>query len=242
VEKASSHHFMTQVSVCVLIPAYNEEKEIGCVIEAVQQRGFAVVAVDDGSTDKTALAIQNSGAQCVISAVNEGKGAALRKGLQWVIQSPYQAVIVMDADGQHLPDDLDLFMQALESSGVDLVIGNRMHDPKGMPFIRRCTNRVMSGVISLITRQSVPDTQCGYRALTRRVFENIELRTHRFEIESEMILSACHKGLRIQSIPISSVYQNETSHIRPFLDTFRFFRFIFQSIFFHRRSRMLTRT
>ncbi len=221
-------------TVCVLIPAYNEEKKIGHVIKAVQQRGFAVIAVDDGSTDKTASAIQNSGAHCVISPVNEGKGAAIRKGFDWVLKSHYQAVIVMDADDQHRPDDLGLFMRALESGGADLVIGNRMHDPKGMSLVRRCTNRVMSWIISSIAGQSIPDTQCGYRALTRRALENMELRTHRFEIESEILLHAGRKGLRIQSVPISSVYQDETSHIRPLRDTLRFFKFIFRFIFFHK--------
>ena len=225
---------MNKSSVCVLIPAYNEEKRIGGVIEEVQRRGFKVIAVDDGSTDGTAQAIKNSGADFISSTVNEGKGAAIRKGFDWVVQNDYAAVIVMDADGQHSPDQLDDFLRALGSGDADVVVGNRMNDPKGMPLIRRCTNRGMSGVISLIAGQTVPDTQCGYRALTQRALQKIRLHTDRFEIESEMLMVAGRKGLRIKSVPIVSVYNDETSHIRPWQDTIRFMRFLFKFIFMPR--------
>ena len=217
--------------VCVLIPAYNEEKRIPAVIQAVQKHGFAVVGIDDGSKDRTAEAIRASEAHCVVSPVNQGKGAAIRKGFDWVLQSPYQAVIVVDADGQHNPSELDFFVNALAAGDADLVIGNRMHDPEGMSFIRRCTNRGMSWIISSVAGQKVPDTQCGYRAFTRKALEKMVLRTSRFEIESEMILSAGREGLRITSIPIASVYRDEISRIRPVRDAVRFFIFLFKFIF-----------
>ena len=225
---------MTQLlaksDVCVLIPAYNEEKRIGPVIDAVRKHDFVVVAVDDGSKDGTANVIRHSGAQCVVSPVNEGKGAAIRKGFDWVLKSRFQAVIVVDADGQHDPAELDSFVAALAAGDADLVLGNRMHDPKGMSFIRRLTNRGMSFIISSVAGQRVPDTQCGYRAFTRKALEKMALKTDRFEIESEMILSAGRSGLRMKSIPITSVYRDEVSRIRPVRDTYRFFKFLVRFI------------
>ena len=221
---------LSKSDVCVLIPAYNEEKRIGSVIGAAQERGFAVVAVDDGSQDDTVGVIRRSGAHCVVSAVNGGKGAAIRKGFDWVMKSPFKAVIVVDADGQHDPAELDSFVTALAGGEADLVIGNRMHDPQGMSFLRRCTNRTMSFIISSTAGQHVPDTQCGYRAFTRKALEKMTLKTDRFEIESEMILSAGRSRLKLRSIPIRSVYRDEVSHIRPVRDTCRFFKFLLRFI------------
>ena len=221
---------LSKSEVCVLIPAYNEEKRVGPVIQAVQKHGFTVVGVDDGSKDRTVEVIRASRAHCVVSPVNQGKGAAIRKGFDWVLQSGYKAVIVVDADGQHDPAELDSFVAALAAGDADLVIGDRMHDPKGMSILRRCTNRTMSWIISSVAGQKVPDTQCGYRAFTRKALERMTLKTDRFEIESEMILSAGRKGLRIRSIPIASVYRDEVSRIRPLRDTFRFFKFLIQFV------------
>ena len=220
--------------ICVLIPAYNEEKRIGPVIEAVKKHGFAVVAVDDGSADGTVNVIRSSGAHCVVSSVNQGKGAAIRKGFDWVLKNGYEGVIVIDADGQHDPSELHSFAAAIVAGDADLVIGNRMHDPQGMSLLRRSTNRTMSFIISSIAGQHVPDTQCGYRAFTRKALEKMTLKTDRFEIESEMILSAGKNGLCVRSIPIVSVYRDEISRIRPFRDTLRFFKFLFKFIFFNK--------
>ena len=214
-------------AVCVLVPAYNEKKKVRAVVDAVLERGFAVVVVDDGSTDGTASAVRESRAHVIVSAVNEGKGAAIRKGLDWALKNDWQAVIILDADGQHDPDELPRFLEELHLGEADVVVGNRMHDPHGMPWLRRMTNRWMSWIISGVAGQHIPDTQCGYRALTRKALEVIELRTSRFEIESEMLMEAGRKGLKIKSTPISSVYRDEASHIRPLRDTARFFRFLF---------------
>lgn len=221
----------TARAVCVLIPAYNEEKRIGRVVEAVRQQGYPVVVVDDGSTDGTATVARKAGGHCLVSSINEGKGAAIRKGFDWVLKNNFEAVIIMDADDQHDPGQLDCFVEALQSGSADLVVGNRMQQPKGMSLIRRLTNRFMSSIISLVAGQSIPDTQCGYRALTREALKKIVLKTDRFEIESEMLLSVAQNRLQIRSIPVSSMYRDETSHIRPLRDTLRFFKFFFKFIF-----------
>ena len=220
-----------KTKTCVLIPAYNEEKNIGRVVAAVQAFGFPVVAVDDGSTDNTAIVLQGAGVPAIFSQVNQGKGAAIRKGFEWVLQKGYEAVIIMDADGQHHAGDLERFVSALNAGDADIVVGNRMSDPQGMPWLRRLTNRIMSRMVSLAAGQRIPDTQCGFRALSRRALEKIVLKTDRFEIASEMLMAAGRQGLRIRSVPATSQYHDEASHIRPLQDTLRFFKFYFRTIF-----------
>ena len=221
---------MNPRDVCVLIPGYNESRAIAGVVRSVQDLGFPVLVIDDGSTDNMAEKAREAGAQVLSYGPNQGKGMAIRRGTQWFLEkSSYRAAIFMDSDGQHDPADLSLFLNALETS--DFVVGNRMADPKGMPLVRRLTNRFMSALLSLVARQWVPDTQCGYRAATRDALSKICLKTTRFEIESEMVLEAGRVGSRVASVPVKSLYRGETSDIRPIRDSARFFKFLLAYIF-----------
>ncbi len=220
--------------VCVLIPAFNEEKNIFHIGQAVKDLGFQVLIVDDGSRDSTPEKIKSLNVRSILSPVNEGKGASLRKGFEWFLGQNFSALILMDADGQHDPRDLSLFMKKLNEDDSDFVIGNRMENPQGMPWLRRLTNRFMSWMISGIAKQAIPDTQCGYRAIRRQALQKIKLRTTNFEIESEMLLEAARRGFKIRSVPIRSVYEGGHSHIQPLRDTVRFFKFILE--FLLRRS------
>ena len=220
-----------RLNSCILIPAYNEEKKVREVIQKVRERGFKAVVVDDGSTDGTTQAVRDSGAYVLTHAANRGKGYAIRTGFEWVIQNGFEAVIIMDADGQHHPNEIEDFLSVLTPVEADIVVGNRMNSPQQMPFIRRWTNLLMSAIVSAVAGQNIPDSQCGYRALTREALGTLDLKTDRFEIESEMLMQAGRKGLKIKSIPITCLYLDERSHIRPLQDTLRFFKFLIQFIF-----------
>jgi len=212
----------------VIIPAYNEEKNISGLVQKVVSRGFPILVVDDGSKDATVAWAKEAGAEVLVTSVNRGKGAALRRGFNWFLKKNYAAAIMMDSDGQHDPEELDLFLEALRQDSAQLVVGNRLHDPQGMPWLRRATNRLMSWIISSVTGQNVPDSQCGYRAMGREVLQKIQLKTAHFEIESEILLETARAGFKIASIPVRCVYQNEKSRINPFRDTIRFFIFLFK--------------
>ena len=218
--------------VCVVIPAYNEERNIARAAKEARRFGYPVLVVDDGSSDKT---VENAkaidGVEVLALRTNQGKGAALRSAFARCVDKNFAALILMDADGQHDPAELDTFLQALHKGDFDIVVGNRMGNPEGMPLVRRITNRFLSWIISSLTRQNIPDSQCGYRALKAAVLSVVTLHTARFEIESEMLLQAARLGFRIGSVPIRSVYEGEKSQIRPLRDTFRFFRFLFSYIF-----------
>lgn len=217
---------MNEANIFIVIPTYNESKAIGHIVSQLCQRGFRVIVVDDGSKDRTIVEANKSGAELIVHAKNTGKGRCIREGLEHALENNCEAVIMMDGDGQHSLSDIDKFIDEYKKSGADLVLGNRLHDPKKMPFIRRCTNLCMSFVISLLITERVDDSQCGYRLISRKGIEKMKLNTEKYEIESEMLMEAKRRGLKMSSVNIDSVYEGETSRINPFLDTVRFVKFL----------------
>ncbi len=213
--------------VC-LIPSFNEEKTIGWLVKEVRALGFDALVIDDGSSDQTARLSHENGAEVIINERNLGKGASLRKAFGILSARDYDAVIIMDGDGQHLPSDIAQFVECYRSNKPGIIVGDRMQKAKGMPFVRWLTNHFMSFVISGMCRQRVPDTQCGFRLVDIQVLRSLGLSTEKFEIESEMLLEASRKGFRIASVPITTVYEGQYSAIHPVKDTIRFFMFVFK--------------
>jgi len=211
---------------CVIIPTYNEAKEIFRLVKQIKENNLDVLVVDDGSTDSTARIASSAGAVVLINPVNEGKGACLKKGFKYALTHDFDAVITMDGDGQHLPEDLSCLIHQAIKSGSDVFVGNRMRQTKGMPWLRVITNKFMSLVISVLSKQSIPDTQCGFRLIKRAVLEKVELKTNKFETETEILIKAARLGFKIESVPVKTVYRGEKSQINPFVDTFRFLRLV----------------
>ena len=208
---------------CVVIPAFQASATIGQLVHQVKLKGFPVVVVDDGSHDQTAAVAAKAGALVISHLRNRGKGRALRTGFDYALRERYDGVVTMDGDGQHDPEDIPQLIRAGEVQHAGLVLGNRMRSGGPMPPVRRITNEVMSGIISAVARQPIPDSQCGFRFIHRSVLENISLRTDRFEIETEIVLSAAARRWKIISVPVRSIYQEDhQSHVRPVRDTFRF--------------------
>lgn len=210
----------------VAIPAHNEADRLGLVVRACRALGFPVWVVDDGSTDETAEIARREGAEILRHPTNLGKGAAIRTALARFRESPCDLMILMDADGQHDPAALPVFLDAAGSA--DLILGNRMRHPAAMPFLRRITNRGMSWILSRICGIRIPDSQCGFRLLSRRFAETFSPTTSHFEAESEMLVIAARRGFRIASVPIATVYEKPASHIHPLTDTLRFLKWLFQ--------------
>jgi glycosyltransferase involved in cell wall biosynthesis len=190
-----------------------------------------VVVVDDGSTDNTSRISQDNGALVLRNSNNEGKGASLIRGFNYALSKDFDAIITMDGDGQHLPEDILYFTQLAQYSDSGVFIGNRMLNIKNMPWMRLVTNKFMSWFISRVTKQDIPDTQCGFRLIKKSVFEKLNLKTTRYETESELLIEASRLGFKIESVPIKTVYLGAKSQINPVLDTLRFIRFIHREIF-----------
>jgi len=183
-----------------------------------------VLVVDDGSNDQTAARARKAGAEVIVHPQNRGKGEAIKTGLRHWLDRQFTYVVILDADGQHLPEEIDRFVNVALASDAQLFIGTRMNDLSGMPPLRRIVNRYMSKRISRTCGQKIPDTQCGFRMLHRQLVPDVLGGANRFDYETEMLIFASRKGYRIESIPITTVYSDEVSSIHPIRDTIRFFK------------------
>lgn len=213
--------------ICVVIPCYNVAYVLDDILAQLKFEPVDVVVIDDGSTDATSEIALKYKVKVIKNNRNLGKGTSLRKGFDYALSQGYEAIIAMDGDGQHLSSDISNFLK-IESvrPDADMIVGNRMRHPIGMPRVRRLTNIFMSGLISWICGRSISDTQNGFRLIRSRLLGKLELNSNKFEIETEIIIKAAACGAKIISIPIASVYKNHPSKISPLLDTFRFIRFI----------------
>ncbi len=214
-----------RLETAAVIPAYREEKHISDIVRRTRQELDHVLVVDDGSEDKTATRAREAGAEVIVHSQNRGKGEAIKTGLRYWLDRQFVHVIILDADGQHLPEEIHRFLAAAGSSVErSFFLGNRMNNLTGMPFIRRVVNRYMSNRISHVCGQKIPDTQCGFRMLDRELIPELLGGGDRFDYETEMLIIARRKGYAIQSVPITTVYSDEVSSIHPVRDTLRFFK------------------
>ncbi len=217
--------------IAVIIPAYNEEAFIGKLVQDLRSKVDKIIVVSDGSTDSTVEEAQKNGAVVLQHRERRGKGQALKTGFDYILDNKYQAVITMDGDGQHLPSEVHKFIAAFKRSpdDVGIIIGLRKRNVKNMPLDRFLTNWFTSSIVSLFSRQRIPDSQCGFRLTRTKALANVELFTSHFDTESEILIKVARKGFKIINVPIETVYREEKSKINPFLDTLRFFKFVFNS-------------
>ena len=214
-DKAPTFSDDIYASVFVVIPAYKAAAHVGEVVRGVfaMSSRMRVVVVDDGSDDDTAARAREAGAEVIVHDVNKGKWAALMTGFAEFLKSDCEAVITLDADGQHSPAEIPNLIDVWVNKGADIVVGSRRREVGNMPFIRILTNTISSGLVSLVAGATIKDSQSGYRLHTRGVIENVEVKTGGYEAESEILVKAVRQGYRVDSAPISTIYGEETSHI-----------------------------
>ncbi|MDZ7291148.1 MAG: glycosyltransferase family 2 protein [candidate division KSB1 bacterium] len=219
--------------IAVVIPAYNAGETLGQVLSKIFEiiPGCQVIVVDDGSTDNTCDLATRHGTKLIRHHQNRGKGAALKTGFQAAISRPeIQAVITMDADGQHAPEHVSEFVRVFRETPVDLIIGCRQLRWPQMPIPRIASNKITSALVSWRLGMKIPDSQSGYRLHSRRLLQSIELRTNGYETESELLFKAARLGMIISFIPISTIYAGERSHIHGWRDTWRFVKLWLTSV------------
>jgi glycosyltransferase involved in cell wall biosynthesis len=208
--------------ILALIPGYQEGPRIAAVVAAAS-RYVPVIVVDDGSTDDTAAQAEAAGATVLRQVPNAGKGAALRAGFRHALEHGAEAVVTLDADGQHDPDEIPAFLAAFAGSRPELIIGRR--DFGEMPAVRRLSNNLGGLVFSAAVGRNVPDNQSGYRLIGRQLMRALlDSREDGFEFEVEMIARCIALGLPMSWVPIRTIYAGEPSHIRPWAHLTQFLR------------------
>lgn len=207
----------------VVIPALNAERSIGAVVRDCRMVNGDVLVVDDGSLDRTAEVVREAGVQIISHAVNRGKGAALKTGFAHAIQNGFDAVVTLDADGQHLPREIPKFLAARAETGADLIIGGRAHLFGQMLPRRRFANRFSAWSIAFASKTNVTDSQSGFRLYSAHLLRAVRLRSDGFDMESEVIVHAGCRGFKVITIPIDLGFVDgqSTSHYKPLADSLR---------------------
>ena len=205
--------------VQALVPAFNEARTIATVVTGLLPHVVAVCVVDDGSTDGTADAARNAGADVMVNPGARGKGTAIRSGLARVLARNCSHVLLIDGDLQHLPEEAPLLIAEAERSGADVVLGERRFDRQAMPASRYHANRIGSLALSRFLGVAIRDTQCGFRLFKAEALRNLRLKARGYDIETEMLVKIKRRGGLISSVPITAVYSGQRSKLRPVRDT-----------------------
>ncbi|MGE8425459.1 MAG: DUF2062 domain-containing protein, partial [Sphingobacterium siyangense] len=208
-------------AVCVLIPTYNNAKTLKRVLDGVLAYTTQVIVVNDGSTDATAEILANYPSITVLHLEkNSGKGKALRIGFDTARKQGFQYAITIDSDGQHFPDDIPTFIDALNpSDGNILLIGERQMDQAGIPKKSSFGNKFSNFWFWFETGIKLADTQSGYRLYPLDRIPK-KLYTNKFELEIEVIVRSAWKDIVVKNVPIKILYDptERVSHFRPFKD------------------------
>lgn len=205
------------MAIFILMPALNETETIGAVVGAIPNsvngRPVRVVVVDDGSTDDTAEKAQAGGAETVVSSVNQGKGSALRLGLDHVDGLDIDALVWMDSDGQHPPAALPTLVEPVLAGAADMVVGSRylQASTSKAPLNRRMVRKATIAAIETVSGFRLTDPFSGYRCFSRLALDALALSGDRYECELEAFFSVAGAGLTIEEVPIPRIYGANTS-------------------------------
>jgi glycosyltransferase involved in cell wall biosynthesis len=195
--------------VAVVIPAYNEEDNIGQVLPRIPETvcgvATAVLVVDDGSRDGTGDIAREHGAAVARHVTNLGGGAALRTGYRMMSDSHAAVVVTIDADGQHLPEEMSRLVQPVLDGDVDVAHGSRvLGNAEANHFAREMGIIFFNRLVSFITRTKVTDCSNGYRAVRASVLPTLVLRQEQFHT-SEFMIEAIKRGVPAVEVPVTVV-------------------------------------
>lgn len=213
---------------CILIPTYNNEGTLASVLQDLMLYTTNLVVVNDGSTDGTFEILSNfSNIHVHHHQKNSGKGVALKTGFKLAEELGYEYAISIDSDGQHYPDDLDVFLKELEKREAGdpelLLVGDRNMGRDGIPGKSSTGNKFSNFWYMVVTGNELHDTQSGYRLYPLKLVNSIPLYTRKFELEIEVIVKSSWRKAEVKNIPIKVFYEeeNRVTHFRPFWDITR---------------------
>ncbi|MCL4366996.1 glycosyltransferase family 2 protein [Patescibacteria group bacterium] len=193
------------MNITVVIPAYNEAKRIGAVLDALRKYKLPIIVVDDGSLDQTYQEAQKANVITLRHKINLGKGAALKTGCEAAFMNGAEAIIMMDSDGQHQVSDLPKFIEKISSGNYDIVFGSRNYD-LGVPLVRFIGNKLASVMVSLSFGIYVSDLICGFRAFTKVGYAKLNWSSLGYGVETEMVIRAGKNKLNRCEVPVEAIY------------------------------------
>lgn len=195
-------------TVAIVVPCYNEGEIIESVIDGIADIGdFKIIVVDDGSSDATFQNLLNKKDILILRhRVNRGKGAAVKTGIMAANLLSVDIVVTMDGDGQHYPTDIATIIDPILNDEADVVLGTRMMDSEGMPFIKVIANKIGNLFTWLLYGLLVSDSQSGFRAYSRYAALIIDTKADKYEYDSKVIREIKNNRLRFKEVPIGVCY------------------------------------
>ncbi len=200
------------IKLAIIIPAFNEEKTIGQVIDSIPRRfpgvsQMELVVISDGSNDQTvALASAKPRVTLIEHILNRGLGGALGTGFEYARRENFDAVLTFDADGQHNPDDIWPVLRPIVYGRADVVIGSRLKNPVGMPWYRKIGIRGLNLITAIFFWVWSTDSQSGLRAFNKKALTKIDIQSNKMEVSSEFFYEIGRKELKLVEVPIQSIY------------------------------------
>ena len=212
--------------ICVVMPTFNNAGTLRDMVERTLQFCPDVIVVNDGCTDTSAEILSSLGDKITVVDYgrNRGKGYALKQGFKKAIKLGFDYAITIDSDGQHFPEDIPLFINALKQYPNTLIVGSRNLNQENMPEKNTFANKFSNFWFKVQTGVNLPDTQTGYRLYPLKNLPNLRFLTSRYEAELELLVGAAWRGTDLIPIKINVFYpkaEERVTHFRPFWDFFR---------------------
>lgn len=201
------------MKVLVAIPCFNEGLTIGSLVLKARLYADEVLVIDDGSKDRTAEIASLAGATVITHTGQLGKGAGVRDAMNYARDGGYRALVLIDGDGQHNPDEIPAVVAPILSGRADLVIGSRfLETDYDIPLYRRFGQIVLNIFTNVSSDYHSTDSQSGFRALSQRALEDLDLKSDGYNVESDMLSSFSASGYTITEVPISVKYEVPHKH------------------------------
>lgn len=220
-EKPSYSKFK-ELSVCVIIPTYNNAKTLATVIDGVLNYTDNIIVVDDGCTDTSSSVLNGfPDVKLVKHKQNQGKGIALQSGFKEAVNLGYRYAITIDSDGQHFPEDLPVFLDKIQENPDSILVGARNMEQESVPGKSSFGNKFSNFWFKFETGIDLPDTQSGYRLYPVQKLKNFTWFTNKYEFEIEVLVRAAWSGISVMPVPVKVFYapkETRVSHFRPFQD------------------------
>jgi|TARA_B110000014_G_C20113514_1_gene587315 glycosyltransferase involved in cell wall biosynthesis len=204
------------MKITIGIPAFNEEKNLGKIINELKKKYDSIIVCDDGSTDSTYEILENLNVEVIRHKKNMGYGAAINSIFKKSVEMKSDILVTFDADGQHRIEDIERLIEPILEDLSDVVIGSRFLDDKTkIPGYRKFGIKIITKVTNASIKNKITDSQSGLRAYNKNVLNQISPSDLGMGISTEILIKASSKELRIVEVPIEIIYADNTSTHNP---------------------------